>query len=63
LATEQIGEEEQLDNHRQKRKNSARLSAGMLLGLVTPLSMSLAQVAISSEFTAAPVQSGDTAAE
>src|SRR5260370_434688 len=57
LARERIGEEEKLANHRQETKNRGTLCAGMLLGLVTPLSTALAQVATSSEFTAPPVQS------
>ena len=49
-----------MGNHRRKTRNSARLFAGILLGLVTSLIAALAQVGTSSEFTGAPVQSTDT---
>src|SRR5437879_12220236 len=43
-----------------QRARDSRVMRGMLLGLVTPLVTALAQVATSSEFTAALVQSNNT---
>src|SRR5258705_9129533 len=57
-----IGKETEL-SHRQKTRNIAGLCGSMLLGLVTSLSLGLAQVAASSEFLAASAQSNGSSTQ
>jgi outer membrane protein TolC len=61
LANEGVGKETEL-SHRQKIRNFAWRCGGLLLGLATPLSPSLAQVA-SSEFLAESAQSNGTSTQ